>query len=62
MQKSTLNQIRGTKALETTRIIIRRIMTRNLALKFSVSGLGDKRKSTKFSFKGHGLCQHVTSK
>ena len=34
-------------------------MTRNFALQFSVTGLGDKRQRTKLSFKEHDVCKFV---
>lgn len=52
-QKTTLNRLQGTRPLETSRRVIRRIMSKELAMKFSLTGLGDKRQKTKLSFKDH---------
>ena len=58
----TLAAIRGGTAMETARRIIRRLMTQKLAMKFSLTGLGEKREKTKLSFKEHVVAAPVIGK
>lgn len=55
-------KLEGIKPLETTRRVIRRIMTKELALKFSLTGLGEKRQRCKISFKDHDVGKVVIGK
>ena len=60
----TLAAVRGATGMETARRIIRRLMrmTQRLAMKFSLTSLGEKRERTKLSFKEHVVAAPVIGK
>lgn len=59
LQKKTIFSITGSAAVDTARRIIRRLMSKQLAVQFSLTGLGEKRKATKISFRDHAVAVPV---
>jgi hypothetical protein len=53
LQGRALQQLSGVSPMDTTRRIIRRLFTKSLAERFSLTGLGAKRQKNKISFKDH---------
>jgi hypothetical protein len=59
LQDVVLLHMHGSTLMETTRRIIRRLMTKTMACQFSLTGMGEKRTRTKLSFKEHVVSKHV---
>ena len=62
LQDSALDDMCGFTSLQSINIILKRILSKELANKYSYSGLGEKRKRTKLPFKNHVFLKHILGK
>ena len=58
-QQAYLMCFQGRTPQETMATIMKKIMTKGLAEKFSLTGMGEKRQPSKISFKAHPLAEIV---
>ena len=54
-QAETVACFHGARPVDTARLILKRLMSKQLAITFSLTGLGAKRAKVKFSFKEHPI-------